>query len=126
MFLGVSNCVERPEGIIPSFVSIETSEEVLDFQGRILAASSEIVPESLLGGTEGKFGCFQRRASSGDSRGVADLVKDGSQIVGGIEQNAGQDLRQLLSDLDFIKILAGIRIFVNEAGPWIVSRKSRM
>jgi hypothetical protein len=119
VFLGVSNLVEGPKGVIPSSVSIETSKNVPDFRGQVLASTGEVVPEFLFGGAKGKFGCFQGGALSGDSRGVAGLIEGGSQVVGGIEQNAWQHLRQLLSEFDFMKVVSWVRIFVNEAGPWL-------
>ncbi len=120
VFVGVSDLVNGPEGVIPSFVSLEALKERTDFRGQILAATGQVVPPFLFRGTEGKFGGLRGGAFAGDSGSVSGLIEDSSQIVSSIEQDAGQHLRHLLCEFDFMKVLAGIGILINEAGPWLV------
>jgi hypothetical protein len=125
VFIGVSNLVYGPKGLIPSFVTIEILKERLDFRGKILASSGHMVPEFLFRGpADGKFDCPQARSFGSDGGCVSALIENGTKIVSGIEKNAGQYLRKLLNDFDFMKIINGIRIRINEAGPWLFCDKS--
>ncbi len=47
------------------------------------------------------------------------MIEDSSKIVCGIEEDAWEHLRQCVRELDFVQILRGVRIFINEFGPWI-------
>ena len=118
VFSGVSNLVSGPQGIIPSRVRLVAFKDRADFRGQILAAAGHVVPPFLLARTKRKLGSLEQRASGSDSRGVADLIEDGTEVVSGVEQDAGKHLREW-SEPDFVKIAAGISVFINEAGPWL-------
>jgi len=119
MFVGVSNLVEGPEGIIPSFVSLAPLKERTDFRWQILASAGRVVPEISFGEPKGKFDRFQGRAFGGDGGGVTSLVKDGAKIVNGVKKDAWQHVRQWPNELDLVNILSGLRIFIDDVGPCV-------
>jgi hypothetical protein len=121
VFICVSDLVRGPEGIIPSWVSLELFEDRADFRGQILAATGQIVPKFLLARSERKLDGLEGRRFGRNGAGVTNLIEDRTEIVRGIEQDTGQKFRELLLELDFIKIAANLGIFVNEAGPWLSS-----
>jgi hypothetical protein len=124
MFLGVTELIQSPEGVIPSLVWTETPKQREDFRGQIPATSAfdnvpksgEIVPKREL--TPLRFDSSRR-----DGSGVAGLVKDGAEIVGGVENDARQIGRQPPHKLDFKKILSAINIVLNDFGPWLIADK---
>jgi len=124
VFLGISNLVEGPEGVIPSLVSLEFLENRTDFRWQIFASASQIVPPVFFIGPEGEFNRLEAWTVGGDGRSIPGLVQNGAQVVGGIKQDTGKHLRQIANDLNFVNVLSGIRIFINDSGPWIAIDKS--
>jgi hypothetical protein len=119
MLLGISNLVECPKGIIPTPVSIGISEDGTDFLWQIFAPTSEIISKVVLGGSEGEFDGLQRRTVGSHSRSVSGLIEHGSEIVRGVKEDARKHLRERVRELDFVQILRGLRLSVNENGPWL-------
>lgn len=119
MFLGISNLIESPEGAIPSFVSIAPCKNRADFRRQIFTPSVEVVPEIILGGSEREFDSLEGGAFCRHSGGVPGLVQGGPHVVRGVEQNAWEHVRQIAVELDLKKIATGIRISINEFGPWL-------
>jgi hypothetical protein len=124
MFIGISNLVRGPEEIIPSFVSIESFEDRADFRGQILAATVQIVLPFLLARSEGKLDVIERWGFGSDGAGIANLIEYKPQIVGGIEQDAGQNFRRLFGEFSLVKIAAKIGVMINESGPWPICDES--
>jgi hypothetical protein len=119
MFLGISDLVECPEGTILSFISLEPFKNRTDFRWQILASSGQVALPVVFGWAKGKFDGFERGPVSGESGRVACLVEDGAEIVDGIEKDARQHLWNFLSEADSVKIRSGLRLFINEVGPWL-------
>lgn len=117
VFLGISNLVYGPEGVIPSFITLELFKEVLDFRGQILASAGQVVSPFLLGRTERELGGPQAGALGGDGACVAGLVEYGTQVIGDVEEDAGKRLRQLTREFDFVNILSRIRLTIFDVGP---------
>lgn len=124
VFLGVSNFIECPEGVVPSLVSLVPLKKRTDFRWQILACASDVVPELVLTGAEREFSCFKASIAGSDRSGVTSLVEDGPQIVGGVEQQTWQHLRRFALKLNLVDVLAGLRLLVNDQGPWLIIDKS--
>lgn len=104
--LGVSDFVYGPKGSIPSFVTLEPFKQRSDFRWQILASSGDVVTPFLF--------------SWGDDAGdVSGLVEYGSQVVCGVEEDTGQILRDMSRNPDFVNFLSGIRIIIDDTGPWV-------
>jgi hypothetical protein len=119
MFIGISDLVDSPKGAIPSFVWLGPHEDRADFRWQVLTSAGRVIPEIDFVVAEREFDRLQRRASSRDSGSITSLVKDSPEIVSGIEQDAWKEVRHLARELDFDKVPMGIRIFINEYGPWV-------
>jgi hypothetical protein len=92
VFLGISNLVESPEGIIPSFVSLEPLKNRTDFRWQILASAGKIVAPFFFGGSERKLDGLEGRAFSSKGRCITSLVEDSAQIVSDVKEDAWQNL----------------------------------
>jgi hypothetical protein len=119
MFFGVSNLVEGPKGTIPSLVSIGLPKQRTDFRREVFAPASQIVSKIGFRAPEGEFDRFQGRTLGSHGGSVSSLVESGSKVVRGVEEDAREHLRQCARELDFVQILRGIRISINEFGPWL-------
>lgn len=123
VFLGVTELIQGPEGVIPSFVWVEAPKQRQDFRWQILAAatanyrldSSRVVPE-------GKLTSFRIEFSSGHRASVTTLVQDCAQIVSGIKNNVGQlDWQPPLKD-DLMHLMSGIvGIGLDPVGPRLIT-----
>jgi hypothetical protein len=117
MFIGISDLVDSPKGAISSFVWLTRHEDRADFRWQVLTSAGRVIPEIGFVVTERKFDSLEGGASGSNSGGITRLVKDSPQIVRGIEQDAWEEARHLARELDFKKMMMGIRIFINEHGP---------
>jgi hypothetical protein len=125
MFLRVTELVETPEGVIPSFVWVAATKERHDFRREIAAnsASIDIVIEAGEVVCERKVGGFGIGFSIRQRRGVTRLIEGRPQIVHGIEENAGQCGWKVFGKAKFAEVLAGHKIFLNNVGPWVAVSK---
>jgi hypothetical protein len=124
VFLSVSDLGESPEGIIPSFVSLEPFKDRTDFRRQSLAAAGQVVPKVEFGRPEWELGGLQRGAFSCEGGSVTSLIQDGPEVVGCVEKNARQHLWPIARELDFVHMFSGLRILINEVGPWLVIDKT--
>jgi hypothetical protein len=60
VLLGISDLVEGPKGVIPSFICPECFKEITVFRWQILAASGQIVSPFFFGWAEGEFDGLER------------------------------------------------------------------
>jgi hypothetical protein len=129
VFLGITELVQGPEGIIPSFVWVESSKDREDFRRQMFARFSSPIDmgiELIESVGEREVGLFRRDFATSHSGGVSGLVEHGAKVIYGIENDAWQHDRQWLGELDFVKILSGLRLFINEVGPWVTVDKLRL
>jgi hypothetical protein len=124
VFLGVSNLVESPKGIIPSWVSLEPLKNRTDFRWQILAPTLQVISPMVFGGAERELDGLEGGAFSGDRRSVAGLIQDRSQVIGDVEEQTGQSLWYLAHELDFVRVLAGVRLRISQEGPCLLLDKS--
>jgi hypothetical protein len=125
VFLGVTELVQGPEGVIPSFVCILPPEQRDDFRGAIFAdlPAVNVVVESGSVISERKISSFGVGFPACDSGRVSGLIENGAEIVGNIKQNAGEQLRKFLHEFDLVKMLPRFRVLLNEMGPWVAADK---
>jgi hypothetical protein len=126
VFLGVTELVQGPEGVIPSLVWLEPPKYRSDFRRQIptnVPRTVDVVVEVGQRVGEGKVGLFELNVPTRDRGGVAGLVEGGSEVAGNIEQNAGKHLGQLSRELDLVNMLSRLRIFINDMGPRVTIDK---
>jgi hypothetical protein len=125
VFLGVTELVQGPEGVIPSFVWIEPAKQRYDFRGAILAdlPAFNIVIEAGKVISERKVSSFGVSLATCDSGSVASLVQHSPHIANGVKEDAGEHFRQLLREFDFVNIRSRLRILINNVGPWLTFNK---
>jgi len=124
VFLGVTELIQGPEGVIPSFVWVEAPKQRQDFRWQILAAatanyrveSGKIVPE-------GELSTFRIDFSSRDGARVTRLVENCAEIISGVENYAGEIGWKPPRELDLVKVLTSYEILLNNFGPWLVIHK---
>lgn len=120
VFLGVTELVQSPKETIPSFIWLEANKERQDFRREMLVSLSLPVPASFNLGKaipEREIGLERFDVSAGDGACVPGLVKDGAQVVGSVEQDAGQHIRWFACKDDFVHFLSRLRILINDVGP---------
>lgn len=125
VFLGVTELVQGPEGIIPSLVCLERPKQREDFRWQILASATvDHMLDSSGVVTERKLSTFRLDFSTRNGARVTRLVENGSQIVGSVESDAGQLRWKPPGELDLMNVIASIdQILINNVGPWLVSHK---
>jgi hypothetical protein len=121
MFLRVTELVETPEGVIPSFVWVTATKEHYDFRREIAGNSTsiDIVIEAGKVVCERKVGGFGVGFPARQRRSVTRLIEGRPQIVHGVEENAGQYGREVFGEAEFMEVLAGLKIFLNNVDPWV-------
>lgn len=126
MFLGVTELIQGPEGIIASFVWAEIAKERRDFRGEVFADLSFSVDVVVKAGqiiAERKVGPFGVLSPACDGAGVSRLIKDGSQIVDSIEKDAGKVSWQTTRKDDLMKIVDSITVSLDSVGPRLIGYK---
>lgn len=127
VFLGVTELIYGPEGVIPSFVRLEPFKERYDCRVKIPAyfpLAVNIDAKILDIFCEREIGFLGMLASAGDGGSVPALIQNGPEIIDGIENNAGERFWDWLSESDLVALLSGIRINVCDGGPWLFADES--
>ncbi len=110
VFVGVAEFVECPEKIVPSFVWLESANEIdnllwkrfaTSFQGRLKIGST--VREREVGVT-----------TFGSPKSVTSLVESRPQVVNSIGGNSLQARWHGLNELDLVRVLASVRLTLDE------------
>jgi hypothetical protein len=125
VFLGVTKLVEGPEGIVPSFVWIESAKQRDDLWRAMFADAPTINIVIELGKivAERKAGPFGASPAACNSGGVSSLIENGAEIARDIEQDARQHLWRFLSEHNLMDVPARIRLCINDMGPWLAVDK---
>jgi hypothetical protein len=117
MLFGVSKLVQSPKGVISSLVRLEPAKERVDFRWQVADAFDSVFKmrgvgsEREVGGAD--FGLATEVQSAGC---VGDLVKAGSQVVDGIEDDAGQ-VGEAFSELEFVDLCRSFDVALDIARP---------
>jgi hypothetical protein len=120
VFLGVTEVVNSPEGVVPSFVWVTPPKECSDLRRQVSAdVSGAINIVVQIGETvcEGEIGLPRIFLPASNRGGVTGLVEHGPQIVGCIEKNTGKHMWEVESKLNFVDVVSRIRIFIDNVGP---------
>ncbi len=122
VFVGISQLVQRPENIIPSFVWLARHHHVKDFFRHVfgLASYSTLYLRDIV--TERELGVPTPGARS-DGDGITGLVQSGAEIVGSIEGDPRQGGWQGFNQLDLMHILGGVGIWFNYESIRVASAK---
>jgi hypothetical protein len=126
VFLGVTELVYGPEGIIPSFVWLEASKERYDFRVKVPAnfpISVNIFVKLVKGVREGEVSFCPTRTAGGDSGSISALIQNGPEIINCIENDAREHFWDWLSESELMDLLSGIRIKIDESGPWLFAEE---
>jgi hypothetical protein len=113
VFVGVTDSVQYPQQVIPSFVCLERAHEVTDFFGQVFASSfyRRFKVSSVVGNWEGGIG--------GGAEGVNSFVEGGAQINDGITKDVFQVGWHGLNEFDLINFLGSFRVSLNDSGVWL-------
>jgi hypothetical protein len=125
VFLGITELVQGPKGSIPSLVWLEAEKKLQDFTGEMSASfpTLNIVVDFGDSIAKREFAFGGTACPSRDSGGVSALVKNGTQIFGTVEQDAGQILRDFSRKDYFVNFLSRLRILIDDVGRWVTVDK---
>jgi hypothetical protein len=123
VLLGVGYFVYGPKGRIPSFVGIESHEEINDGLGQIFADTLRAFPQPFFGIAKRETDVLERGTVGGNGDGVSNLIQNGAEIVSRIGEDARKYVRQLPMEQDLMDMLSGVRILIDTVGPWLFINK---
>lgn len=119
VFVGITELVESPDGVIPSLVRVERAKERYDIGGQILASpfddvfeSSNIVRNREVGG----LGCGLT-AQRGSSK--SGLIKGGAQRLKALDGEVRDIVGQRPGHLELVKLVPGLRLYLNRSSVWL-------
>ena len=119
MFVGVSNLVESPNKIIPSFVWLKlATKEVADFRRQFFA-------NALHSEFEFSFTVADGKVLESPRESVHGLVESGAQIVDSVHGDPLQIDWHAFDELGLMDFLASARISLNHFGAWATLVKLR-
>jgi len=125
VFLGITQLVQGPEKIIPSFVWLKSQYEVNDFLRHVggMPFPFGLTLNLFQAVTERKMGvpCFP---AVGDTDGVACLIESGTQVVNGVEGDSRKGRGHWPNQLDLMKILCAVSIVLDDAGVWATIKEN--
>lgn len=110
VFIGITQMVQIPQKIVPSFVWIACDHYVKDLWGDILGSS--ILATLNLGGSqpEREMGIPSLVGGSGNSGGIPSLVERSAKIYDNIESTPSKQIWDSLNTSNFMIILSGLRV----------------
>lgn len=131
VFVGVTQAVQGPEGVIPSVVWLEAPKQRDDFRWQIIAGTPivNVVVEIGEGVGGRKVSTRPLRLAGGDfaggkGSGVSDLIEGGMKIAGRVKDDTWQVRWQPPLKDDLMNLMAGISgIALNPMGPWLITNK---
>jgi hypothetical protein len=118
VFLGVTQSVQGPKGIIPSLVWIVAAKQRDDFRRAVFAdlPTINVIIESGQIVAERKVCPFRVDAPASDRSSVTRLIQHGPQIAGDIEKDAGENVGRLLREFDLVNMLPSLRVRLDKMG----------
>lgn len=118
MFVGVSEFVETPQGVIPSLVWLEPANEVNDFLGMILQPPFYcVLKASHIRGNREESVLLRHDSVHG-------LVKGVPQVGDSVSSDALQGDWHGLSELDLMNFLSSVQVSLYDAGVWVTCHES--
>ena len=121
MLSAVSNLVYCPKGCVPSSVRLERYKEYFDFRRQMLASPFDVVRQVGRISREGEFGGAGIAPDVESSDLKSHLIKDRSEIVGEVENDARKIAKEFLIKFDLVGFCKSIGVFFDDVGPVILS-----
>jgi hypothetical protein len=118
MFIGVTELVQCPQEVVPSFVWLERAHEVNDFFRQVFAPASYAVLKFSFVVGEGEVGESSALPKC-DGDGIQGMIEGGAQVVNGVNSDMSQSGGHGLGELDLMHILRCIRIELNDVTVWV-------
>jgi hypothetical protein len=120
MLIHFSQAIKAPQGVIPSLVRFERTNNGHDFRRELSERGPHIFLEKTLVFTDEKRNAIE--ADSGIFRpgaGAESLIQGVPQVVKGIGSDRKQEPGDLAQEPSFADIVAGIRDELNDIGIWV-------
>jgi len=126
MFTQVAHVIEDIEGVIPSLVWLERSNERQDFRGNILRSTPHAVFKVSHGFAEGEAGLSGADVPSCEPGGLpGGVVEARAEMLNDLRSQYAPPEGKSLSEADFVNFVGAIRVRLNNAGVWLFSEKAR-
>lgn len=122
VFVGITQLVQRPEKIIPSFVWLKRHHHVKDFFRHVAGLPffstlcvhfPDVIPKGELGMTAIR--------PSGDSGSVASAIQGRAQMGEDFKGDVRQGDWQGFSELELMHVLSSVSICFNDYGVWVTT-----
>ncbi len=116
----VSELVQSPDEVIPSFVRLEAPKERHDFIRDVFTnfATSDAIFQPSKVVSDRECGLFRIRISSRNRSGKPCLVKSGAQRFNGFSSGVDTVFRQLPNESEFVNLCRSIRVFFGDNAVW--------
>jgi hypothetical protein len=111
--------VKFPEVIVPSTVRLQGINEGYQCGLHSLYFSGGFGFVLGMSLANRKVGRFARRTPTNLNQLPSQVVEGGTQVVNGVPDDRGDDFRDLLSDLDPVDLLCGLRIELDPVSVWV-------
>jgi hypothetical protein len=123
VFAGVTQLVETPEKIIPSFVRIERAKERRDFTRDVLASTFDCVIDVGRGVAEGESRELRVDLPADDCSGVSSLIERSAQVLNCLDDEVVALVRKLFDEFNLVDGPASLRVgFDNWGRVWFVRK----
>jgi hypothetical protein len=123
MFVGITEFVECPEGIIPSFMRVERPKERLDFLREVFAPPLSVRIKFGGGISKWKISVLGLDGTTTNSDSVSALVQSGSQRLDGLDRSIGPTVGDLVRELVRVDRNA-FCVCLRDKGAWFLFEES--
>ena len=113
----VTQLVQGPQGVIPSFVRLERAKKRLDVQRQVTTSASDVVVHVSGSVPKRKLSTLGRSNTADDCGGVPGLIESGSERLKRLSGVVGTDLGERLFQFEFEK-LKTVRLFLSDCVAW--------
>lgn len=113
VFVGITELVQCPKEVIPSFVWLERAHEVNDIIGQVFAASVDNVLQLRCVISEGEPGGLPFPAA-GNADDMTGLVESGTKVIDGVEGDTRQSVWHGFNELELMYLLRCFRVNLSD------------
>ena len=118
----VTELVEGPKGVIPSFVRLERAKKRYDVRRQIFASTPNVVLHVSGSVPKRKLSTLRLGDACESRSGVPGLIKSGSESVKSLSGVVCANVRDRLVHSEFMKLKA-IRVFLNDLFVWYIFKE---
>lgn len=122
--LHVCDLVHGPQGVIPSLVRLERAKQRDNVIRQVFAAPFDHVSKFRSRVGERVVGALGVGRSSQIGASKAGLIESGSQTLNDLHGEVGEESGQRFGHLDLVKLIAAVRVFLNDSGIWFTLDES--